>query len=394
VIIPLFAITLPALLLLCCIALNIAQFRVLRTELQVAADTSAHAAGRAMSVYQDVDKTITFAKQFAQLNKVGNQPFELEDSQIQFGRSTRPDSNSRYSFTEVPLADARSLKVIPNSVGIQADGDYPVLLAALTGRKTIRLVEKAVATQIDRDVILVLDRSGSMLTYKDDLALDNALYTLYSEGKISKTEYDDAKNDNFSANVHSELTGNMKDYATDRRSSSTNPARYSRWAQLEKGVDAFLDVVAATDQVELVGLVMFSSNATLEHELTSKYSDIQKIVDKTKPSGSTAIGSGMEAAVPELFQSSRARPFASKTIVVLTDGINNAGRDPFKVAQEIAQAYSVTIHTVTFSDGADLKAMINVAAVGGGNHYHSDTGDDLVPIFREIANNLPTILTQ
>jgi hypothetical protein len=38
--------------------------------------------------------------------------------------------------------------------------------------------------------------------------------------------------------------------------------------------------------------------------------------------------------------------------------------------------------------------MINVAAIGGGNHYHSDTGDDLVPIFREIANNLPTILTQ
>ena len=35
-----------------------------------------------------------------------------------------------------------------------------------------------------------------------------------------------------------------------------------------------------------------------------------------------------------------------------------------------------------------------VAAIGGGTHYHADDGESLIAIFEEIANNLPTILTE
>jgi hypothetical protein len=57
-------------------------------------------------------------------------------------------------------------------------------------------------------------------------------------------------------------------------------------------------------------------------------------------------------------------------------------------------AYNLTIHTVTFGEGADQDLMQDVAVIGGGNHYHAANGSELVAIFEEIANNLPTILTQ
>jgi hypothetical protein len=38
--------------------------------------------------------------------------------------------------------------------------------------------------------------------------------------------------------------------------------------------------------------------------------------------------------------------------------------------------------------------MQQVASIGGGKHYHAATGDQLIAIFEEIANNLPTILTK
>ena len=89
-----------------------------------------------------------------------------------------------------------------------------------------------------------------------------------------------------------------------------------------------------------------------------------------------------------------ARPYAAKTMVVMTDGIHNRGIDPEDVATNLLGSYNLTIHTVTFGDGADQDKMQDVAVIGGGKHYHAATGAELVQIFEEIANNLPTILTK
>ena len=91
---------------------------------------------------------------------------------------------------------------------------------------------------------------------------------------------------------------------------------------------------------------------------------------------------------------SNARPFAAKTIVILTDGINNGWPDAVDVTRDLVQQYNVTIHTVTFTTGAYQRDMQDVARIGGGKHYHADTGNELVEIFEEIANNLPTILSE
>ena len=89
-----------------------------------------------------------------------------------------------------------------------------------------------------------------------------------------------------------------------------------------------------------------------------------------------------------------ARPFAAKTIILMTDGIHNTGTDPISAASSIASQYNVIIHTVTFVPGADQATMQSDANIGGGLHYHADTSEELLTVFEQIANNLPTLITQ
>ena len=64
------------------------------------------------------------------------------------------------------------------------------------------------------------------------------------------------------------------------------------------------------------------------------------------------------------------------------------------MVRDIRLGNNVIIHTVTFTEGAVQAPMMEVARLGGGRHYHAENGDLLIDTFEEIANNLPTVLTQ
>ena len=197
-------------------------------------------------------------------------------------------------------------------------------------------------------------------------------------------------------------------------------SRNSRWDLLAQGVDAFLDVLGGTtdgtergtDQKELVSLVSFATGSEVLVALTDDdireggvayYQNIRDVMHDLAPRGSTAIGQGLQTGLPPIvdpdwarnnnFSGAAARPFAEKTIVVMTDGVNNQNPDPVTATQQIIGDNAVTIHTVTFTNGADRTVMQEVAEIGGGKAYHANDGDALIEIFEEIANNLPTILT-
>ncbi len=199
--------------------------------------------------------------------------------------------------------------------------------------------------------------------------------------------------DSYSSSENGELTDEMAKYCQDWKYVNEAP-RFSRWWYLEQGVDAFLNVLDETDQEELVSLVTFASSANLEYNLQLDYTNIRNKVDGINPYGGTAIGDGMTTGLPPIVSGAGARPFAAKTIVVLTDGENNSGEDPEDAVANIMSQHEITIHTVTFSLGADKEAMKAVATAGHGRHYHADDGSALIEIFEEIANNLPTILTE
>ena len=220
-----------------------------------------------------------------------------------------------------------------------------------------------------------------------------------------------------------EYISDWKQYAIDFDDGfMTQAPRHSRWSFLVKGVSAFLDVLggttdgatSGTDQKELVSLVTFDRTARVDAALTDDdiqnggvayYQNIRDVVADIVPLGGTGIGNGLSTGLPPIVDpdwalnnnlpGASARPFAEKTIVVLTDGANNADTpDPVNVVMNLVENNAVTIHAVTFTPGADQTAMRQVVENGGGSAFHANDGEFLVAIFEEIANNLPTILTE
>ena len=393
---PMFAFILPVLFLLSGVSINIAYMRLTKTELKCAVDAASHAGGRAFCIKQSTQEAINYAKSVAKMNNVAGQPLTIvNDSQIEFGQSVRGNNGTgRYQFTSVPKSQVDSRAKQANSVCVNSVLQVPLIFRTLPGVSQVAVGESSIATQLDRDISLVLDRSGSMLEYKDQTAINNALAALRNSGVITSTEYSNALNENFSTNVVNRLTGDMNQYASDRRNVTSRSPRHCRWALLAQGVNTFFDVLQQTPQDELVSVATFSSSARLDYALTLNYGPIRTFVNNLYPSGYTAIGQGMQTGIPSIMTAAVARPFAAKTIVVMTDGINNVNPTPVSVATTIMSQYNVTIHTITVSAGLDQTAMQTVARLGRGKHYHSDTGVELRAIFQEIANNLPTILTQ
>ena len=229
---------------------------------------------------------------------------------------------------------------------------------------------------------------------------------------------------------------------------------FSRWYHLERGVTVFLNVLGGgqdpdggttrdgTVQKELVSILPFNAspdtiNITFGginyhdnnpdfdyglqddgfpaafvnnsnepgYDIPHPGSDIslRDVLAGVCPYGGTAIGSSLREGVELIRNPStdnpdgRSRTFAAKTIVVLTDGNNTVGDNPVNVARDELATEDVIVHTITFTPGvsqAGRDAMSDVAEFGRGQHYHTDSGESLSAIFEEIANNLPTILTQ
>ena len=395
---PLFALLLPVLFLLSGFAINLAYMQLLTTELKIATDAAAHAGGRAMSIHQTTDAAYHYAHRIAALNRVGGQSLQvpMNEDYMKFGLSIRGNNGQgKYEFTQVSKAAIDNESARATSISVEGSIEMPLVFQAIPGIREFAARRRSIATQLDRDIALVLDRSGSMQWYKDLEALDKKLYKLYRLRRIKYSEYRNATRYNmYSVNTMKRLTGDMQEFAYDRVYNRESASRHSRWHFLDLGVDAFLSVLDETDQEEQVSLVTFDSYADLRTSLASDYTEIREIVAEEYPSGNTAIGRGLQGSLPPIVSGTGARPFAAKTIVVLTDGENNQSPDPEDVVVDIIANNNVTIHTVTFTTGADQESMARVAALGGGRHYHADEGEDLIGIFEEIANNLPTILTE
>lgn len=430
---PLFAVLLPGLFALCGFAINTAYLQLTSTELKIATDVAAHAGGRAMSLEQSTQAAWDTVAWAASLNEVAGQPMTIpaNEDHIQFGQSVRGENgHGKYDFDVVSRSAIDSGAEPSNSISVIGTVNMPLVFRALPGIQEFNSSRRSTATQVDRDIALILDRSGSMLYHNDDNGLTEAIEEIYEtttrryfwrwsrsrgwyiafvdERLITLEERDAALRSLYNRRYTDNLIEQLHNYGTEfgeyaddwmdnrsySRTSSTGAPRHSRWAFLLEGVDAFTEVLELTDQEELVSLSTFESVATSDVELTANYQEIHDAIENISPFGGTAIGTGMETGLPPIINGSRARPFAAKTIVVLTDGDSNNGRDPADVVRDIRLNNSVTIHTVTFSDGALQAPMQEVARLGGGQHYHADTGNVLIDIFEEIANNLPTILTQ
>ena len=319
---------------------------------------------------------------------------------------------------------------------------------------------------MDRDVALVIDRSGSMAYFENEQFLYNTITELYNDGNndlgISGQDYIDAVNDFQGPTTHAQdsdlVPGDLNtvdiadllddlgyrrrfddlpslrlddrmfstsvlnaldnraasatdltiesmlqdlsrygdtfndDYSDRNGNRRTAAPRESRWAVLEQAMDSFIGVLEDSRLHERISVSSFSSSTSLDLRMTDDLGLVVETVQELLPSGSTAIGDGMDSAIDHLISERRLN--AVPTMLVFSDGVNSRGEDPEDVARRIKKDYPfVIINTVTFADG-DQTVLKEVAKIGGGEHYHAKDGDELREIFEEIARSFSTVITQ
>jgi uncharacterized protein YegL len=261
------------------------------------------------------------------MNKVGGVPLALQDANFVYGNSSR---NASGSFVFVPgKTPYNGVKVnVDLGSGLMAGAIKP-FFKEVHGVGGIAPKQEAIATYLERDIVLVVDRSGSM------------------DGK----PYQD----------------------------------------LCDAVQIFLDTLKESEVKEYVGLASYSSDSSIDCGFTQELDNINTTVRGKKVTGGTNIGAGISSGY-DIITTGRSKLFVDRTIVVMTDGCHNFGTDPLISATSVA-ADGVTIHAITFGTGADKSRMQKVAQIGGGRYLHADTGTELKNAFKEIALTLTTILT-
>jgi Mg-chelatase subunit ChlD len=109
-----------------------------------------------------------------------------------------------------------------------------------------------------------------------------------------------------------------------------------------------------------------------------------------KFNGMTNIAAGITRGI-QVLTSASARPYAAKTMVLMSDGAYTQGQQPSLVAPQAA-AEDIIIHTITFGE-ANPNEMQAIADATGGNHYIAPDAATLQDIFEEIALTLPVVFT-
>jgi Ca-activated chloride channel family protein len=233
-----------------------------------------------------------------------------------------------------------------------------MLIVALAGPVNGFQVRKNRANVID--IMLVLDTSGSMV-FED-----------FSIGGRSVNRLEIAKE------ALSDFMGRRKEQTTDRF-----------------GVDR-------------LGLILFARNAWTQCPLTLDYGLLQTELDNAelispqeKEKDGTAIGSATGLAIARL-KDSEAK---SKVIVLLTDGINNAGNIDPLTAADIAKKYGIRVYTIGAGSAEagvttvqsnsllpnlvrrqpiDEDTMRKMADITGGKYYRVTDTEQLMTAYAEI----------
>lgn len=354
-------------------ALDYAVIEATKTDLRIGADLAARAASVEYIDSESMEAAIARAKEIVAVNNIPRVGFQLEDEDIVPGRSIRGE-NDKYVFV-ANAQPTNSFRVNARLESDSANGPLPLVFSGFHDREYVELSQASTVAEINLDIVLVLDRSGSMAF--DTTGVDWS----YPNGGSWTIRYYEP------------------------------PAEDSRWEGLEGAIQVFVNEMDKKAKKENVALVTYSENVnywsthfeqyfpaeevTTNHDFTTNYSEIMASVQSIGDApvvGGTAISSGMDRARTLLNNSPRAGQ-AEKIMILLTDGQWNVGYNP-ETAATYAKNDNIVIHTISFGSGASSSVMDAIATETGGDHYNAPTTQSLEDAFEEIAKSIGLRFTE
>ena len=161
-----------------------------------------------------------------------------------------------------------------------------------------------------------------------------------------------------------------------------------------------------------IGVVVFGNGAMTLCPLTLDREVLNAVIERlrigTLDGTRTAIGMGLADAVARLHKSSA----REKVVILLTDGVNNAGEVEPLTAARLAQTYGIKVYCIgvgsqepvtvmvndpfwgqrpqTVQADFDLKTLENISALTGGRAYAAADAEALKRIYDEISRMEPT----
>lgn len=189
-----------------------------------------------------------------------------------------------------------------------------------------------------------------------------------------------------------DISGSMEeaDFAIQNRA-------VRRWDAVQAVADAFVK----KREGDRVGIVLFGERAYLYAPLTfdlKTVSDLLRQADVGMAGSQTAIGDALGVALKTMIDV----PAKSKVVVLLSDGVANAGRMKPLEAAELAEKMGVKVYTIgagsdtvqmdglfgmmpfARGDEIDEKTLKEIAQKTGGKYFRAKNTYELLEIYKEI----------
>jgi len=172
---------------------------------------------------------------------------------------------------------------------------------------------------------------------------------------------------------------------------------------------AALDFLDRAPRKLRVGTVAFNHRVRSISAPRPDRAETRAHIDRLSPSGGTATGEGLAAALGLLDRKGardKQRPPAA--IILLSDGASTTGRDPIEVARRARKAripiYTVALGTdagtiqVQRRDGSfvtrpvppDRDTMRRIASISRGRTFAASAGDELATVYKRLGSQVAT----
>ena len=325
---PMLAVTIVILFIACAFAVDIARMHLTRSELRTSTDAAARAAVESLGRVQNTGEATDAALEIARRNVVAGIGLSIDPANVRFGTAVQ-GANGRFAFEESNTV-INSVRVVGERTESSADGPVALFFGPLLGTDTFSPVATSTAVRLDRDIALVLDKSGSM---------------------------------------------------------SNN----GRFDALANGVEVFLGEMDRSIPEERVSLTVYDTFPNKLVDMTEQLTSIRDAFATQTPGGFTGIGRALEFGIDSVQNDAGSRgAFSLKSVVLMTDGRQNRGVNPLVIARR-ASDLGIIVHTITFSSGANEDLMRDVAQETGGIHVHANTNQELLEAFETIANTIQVL---
>ena len=365
------ALMMVALLGMAALAIDAAHVMEVRSQLQNSADATALAGVSGLVVVSqqeqggNINEARRRADHFSDQNPVLDQSFDLDpndSNELEFGLWDY-DLRQFFTTTTAPNSVRVNMRLTPGSTPLNPT----LFFAPVLGQRTAQVAATATAALGARNIMLVLDRSGSMA----------------DDGNNPQQPLTDVK---------------------------------------RAAIDNFVTLIGQFPiEGDRMGLVWYNDQATLTTQLTNQFSDVEGgILPGPNAAGCTNIAAALCKARKELL-SDRLTPRGVNVVVLLTDGKTNTRinpltcarsgaacvdtsreRDPTNLssrqavqeAQRLKDETGAIIYTINFGNDTNPGTMEEIANIGDGKNFVAANTQDLAVVFQEISASIPIQLVE